>query len=656
MPPFTPQDLFELRLPVECDLSPDGSKIAITVTRLDREADAYRSALWVVDEKSGSARQFTAGAGRDFAPRWSPDGTQLAFLSERPDQRPQLAVMPATGGESRLLTKLGYGAGVPVWAPDSRRIVFSAKTGTPPDPLSKAARPYRRITELKSRLNGEGWTYDVRRHLFVIDVEAPDAEPHQITDGPWDDGGAAWSPLDDLIAFVSSRHDTRDRDGWSDIWTVGPDGGEPVRLTRTNGDYFSPSWSPDGRTLALLGHQLLAGSNETLHVLPSTGGNPVPVDPAFDRQSGVTGHLSAPEAPKWLTAETLLSTAADRGDVSLMLASSGQPTRWLSRQRRMVSAHSARTGVGRVAFIASTPATPAELFVLDVATGTERRLTSINVPWTARTTLSAPERLGVQVTPEVEIDVWFMKPAGLVEGQTYPVLLNVHGGPFTQYGETFFDEFHVYTGAGYGVVFCNPRGSAGQSTAFGRSIIGNMGGDDFSDVMTAFDAALARMPWADRTRLGIMGGSYGGFMTSWVIGHDHRFAAAISERAVNDWYTMQGTSDIGSWFNQEYLGERASIEDEVSEVLRQSPLTYSRQVTTPVLILHSEDDLRCPISQAEQFFVVLKRLGKDVEFVRFPDENHELSRSGRPSHRVDRFAVILDYFSRKLAAAATVRT
>jgi dipeptidyl aminopeptidase/acylaminoacyl peptidase len=397
-----------------------------------------------------------------------------------------------------------------------------------------------------------------------------------------------------------------------------PAGGEPVRLTNTDGNYFCPSWSPDGQMLALLGRQLIAGANATLHLLPRTGGTPQRVDPGFDRQSGVTGNLSAPEAPKWLDSSTLLTAAEDRGDMSLLLARIDQPTTWLARRRRQVAAHSATVGNPRVAFLASTPCTPVELFVLDLATGDERQLTTFNAAWRSAKTLSAPERIVVETAPGVEIDVWWMKPAGFTEGKTYPVLLNVHGGPFTQYSESFFDEFHVYTGAGYGVVYCNPRGSSGQSTAFGRSIIGNLGVDDFHDVMAAFDAALAKMPWADRGRLGIMGGSYGGFMTSWVIGHDQRFAAAVSERAVNCWYTMQGTSDIGSWFNESYLGEGAAIESDMAALLRQSPLTYAKQIAAPVLILHSEDDLRCPISQGEQLFVVLKRLGKDVEFVRSP--------------------------------------
>lgn len=651
MDTFRPDDLYALSWLGDCDISPDGTRVAVTVTRLDKTADAYRSTVWVVHVATRQAQPFTAGAGRDFAPRWSPDGTKLAFLSERPGDKakPQLAVMPANGGESRVVTALGYGAGVPVWAPDSSRLVFSARTGTPPDPASTAARPYRRITELKSRVNGEGWTYDTRRHLFLVDVRTPDVPPTQITDGPWDDVMPAWSPTDDTIAFVSARHVTRDRDDWADIWTVAAGGGQPRQLTPTDGDYFAPSWSPDGQTIALLGRRLVAGANATWHTIPRAGGAPQPIAPAFDRQSGVTGNLSAPEPAKWLDEKTLLTSAEDRGDVSLVQITLDGRTDWLARTPRIIASHSARRGLGVAAVVASTPATPAEVFLVNLETGDSQPLTSFNHAWRRSRRLAEPEHLVVPVAPGVEIDAWFMKPAAFTDGQKYPVLLNIHGGPFTQYGRSFFDEFQVYTGAGYGVVYCNPRGSSGQSTAFGRSVIGHMGEDDFRDVMAAFEAALAKMPWADTTRLGVLGGSYGGFMTSWIIGHDHRFAAAISERAVNDWYTMQGTSDIGAWFNEAYLGEGAVIEGDLSAVLRQSPLTYARDITTPVLILHSEDDLRCPISQAEQLFVVLKRLGRDVEFVRFPDENHELTRSGRPSHRVDRFEVILDYFARKMA-------
>jgi len=645
---MTPEDLYEIAWVGDCDLAPGGGRVAFTVTRLDRETDGYRSAIWVVDVDGGAARQFTAGAKRDSVPRWSPDGRRLAFLSERDEEKPQLYVIPTDGGEAQRLTNLPFGASAAAWSPDGTRIAFAARAGGSPDPDTKKAKPYRRISHLKSRINGEGWTYDRRRHLFVVAADGT-APATQITDGDWDDTSPSWSPDGAMLAFTSARHDNRDHDDWSDAWSVPASGGGPTRLTATDRIVSGTSWSPDGTSVAFLARSFAAGGNATLHAVDASGGLPRPVDPAFDRQSGVGPSSVSAEPPKWLPGG-LLTAAEDRGETSL-LVSGGGPTRWFARSARTVQSYSADASSGRVAYTASRPGAPAEVFVADLTTGTERQLTTLNRDWLANVTLSSPEKFSITVDPGVEVDCWVQQPAVFEDGRSYPVLLNVHGGPFTQYGESFFDEFHVYTGAGYGVVYCNPRGSSGQTTEFGRAIVGRLGGPDYADVMAAFEAALERMPWADRSRLGVLGGSYGGFMTSWIIGHDHRFAAACSERAVNDWYTMQGTSDIGSFFNPNYLGEQAVIEDDLEAVLRQSPLTYAREIHTPVLILHSEDDLRCPVSQAEQLFVVLKRLGREVEFVRFPDENHELSRSGRPSHRVDRFNVILEWFGRKLGGA-----
>jgi dipeptidyl aminopeptidase/acylaminoacyl peptidase len=265
----------------------------------------------------------------------------------------------------------------------------------------------------------------------------------------------------------------------------------------------------------------------------------------------------------------------------------------------------------------------------------------------------APDQL---TAGENEIDVWVFTPPGFdpTAPQAYPMLVNIHGGPFTQYGNHFFDEAQVQAAAGYVVMLSNPRGGSGRDTAWGRAITGpksvempgtGWGSVDAEDVETALDTVLERYPAVDPARIGVIGGSYGGYLVTWLIGHTNRFAAACSERAVNNMATMEWTSDIASTFRTE-LG--VTHLDDPAEYARMSPITYVRDINTPVLIVHSEDDLRCPISQAEELFVALRLLGREVEFVRFPGENHELSRSGSPVHRRQRFEIQLEFFARHL--------
>jgi len=632
--------------------------VAYVATKLDRESDGYLSAIWVVPttgdtfDEDGTALglpaplRFTAGQKRDSSPRWSPDGRWLAFLSERGEDKPQLYVMPADGGESRQVTKLPFGAGVPEWAPDSRRIAFSARTGTPPDPDPKKAKPYRRITSVKYKMNGEGFTHDRRRHLFVADIESAEA-PAQVTDGDWDDSQPAWSPDGTQLVFVSAREPECEFESISDLYVVAATGGEARKVTDSKGSCGAPSWSPDGATIAhLYAYEMPA--NSRLHLIDVSGRNGRWADPAFDRQTGAGAVPGAVAKPAWLPNGALLSLCDDRGARKAVLATPGQPTKLVGSDRRTINWYSTAKDGRTAAVVQGAAGFPGEVFAFDLESGKQTQLTDTVEPIDSELSVSIPNRFVVSTAEGVEVDYWIMKPANMEADKTYPVLLNIHGGPFGQYGETFFDEFQVMTGAGYGVVFCNPRGSSGQTTEFARAVVGHMGEPDYEDVMAAFETALERMPWADQSRLGVIGGSYGGFMTSWIIGHTDRFKAACSERAVNDWYTMQGTSDIGAGFNRRYLGEDAVIQGDLEAVLRQSPLTYAKDINTPVLILHSEDDLRCPISQGEQLWVALRQMGKEAEFVRFPDESHELSRSGRPSHRVARFEVILDWFARKL--------
>jgi dipeptidyl aminopeptidase/acylaminoacyl peptidase len=310
---------------------------------------------------------------------------------------------------------------------------------------------------------------------------------------------------------------------------------------------------------------------------------------------------------------------------------------------------------GTLAVVVTSATALPELAIVDQASGAVTPRTSFGAAFGTEVTVVAPERFVVMLGDSTEVDAWLMRPAGARPGHRHPTLVNIHGGPFSQYGNKFFDDFQLQVAAGYCVVYSNPRGSSGYSEAFGRSIRGPLaaeapgsgwGGVDFEDLMAVVDAAQARFDCVDAERLGVLGGSYGGYLTSWTVGHTDRFKAALSERAVNNLLTMTWTSDIGVWFNGGYIG--VSHLDDPSEYLRQSPITNVRDISTPMLILHSEDDWRCPVSQAEELWVGLHLLDRDVEFVRFPGEGHELSRSGAPRHRIERAELILDWFERKL--------
>jgi dipeptidyl aminopeptidase/acylaminoacyl peptidase len=288
---------------------------------------------------------------------------------------------------------------------------------------------------------------------------------------------------------------------------------------------------------------------------------------------------------------------------------------------------------------------PAEVFVCDADGTGERQLTDLNRAWKAEVALSRPQRLRYECAGYA-LDCWVMQPYAFTPDKRYPTLLSIHGGPHTQYGHNFFDEFQVYAGAGYAVIYTNPRGSQGYGEAFMQEVVGDWGGGDFADVMAGLEVALSHCDFIDPARLGILGGSYGGFMTSWTVGHTPRFKAACSERAVNSPYTLFGTSDIGHSFSEAESGYLPW--ENLQWYIEHAPLTYAKDITTPLLILHAEDDLRCPVEQAEQLFIALKKQRKEVLFVRFPDENHEMSRSGKPRHRLERFRVILEWFAKYL--------
>jgi dipeptidyl aminopeptidase/acylaminoacyl peptidase len=638
-----PEDLYDLVWASDPRVSPDGKTVACAVNSIDREENAYRSAIWLAAvDGSSPPRQLTAGKKSDGSPRWSPDGTRLAFTSNRDGDKKQLYVLPLDGGEPVCLTELKEDAGKPVWSPDGTRIAFTSRV---PDSAyeeeDEKKRLPRRFTRHRYKLDSVGWTGDRRTHVFVVPADGS-AAALQLTEGDFENDSPAWSPDSARIAFASPRDDDWDVRLSEQIWVIDASGGEPERLTPDDGLYDLPSWSPDGSSIAC---EWSAGGfdrprNGQIAVLDVATGERRVLTEALDRQCGP---FPAIREPIW-DGDSLLFALEDQGNVHIRrVPAAGGDAELVVGGDLWVNGFDAVGGV--VVHAASTPTMPSEIFAGD------RPLTNVSKAFVEQAPAQPSERFVAVSADGEEVEAWLVRPHDFEQGKRYPMLLNIHGGPFTQYGNRFFDEFQAYARAGYVVVYSNPRGSSGYSEAWGRAIRGPVDGGrgwgalDYEDLMGVVDAALEQFDFIDADRLGVMGGSYGGYMTSWIVSHTDRFKTACSERAVNNMLSEFGSSDFG-WFHRAYTGVWPF--EDVEPYLAQSPTTYAAEITTPLLILHSENDLRCNIEQAEHLFTILRLLDREVEFVRFPAESHELSRSGSPFHRVTRLKILIDWFGRYL--------
>ncbi len=642
-----PEDVYALTGVADPRLSPDGSRVAYVVSSVDRDRNAYRSAIWVVElDGSAEPRQFTSGGRSDRDPRWSPDGGWLAFVSNRGEDEKapaQLYVMPADGGEARQLTDGKESVESPAWSPDSQRLAFARRVRDEAyDEEDERKRAPRRFTRLFYKLDSVGWTGDRRKHIFVTSLGG---EELQLTEGDCENDEPAWSPDGSRIVFSGLRGERWDVELVSSLYAVDVEGGEPRRLSGDDEDAAMPSFAPDGSLLAYR-HEPADGTDPhhaQIAVMRPDGSGRRILTASLDRQCAP---FPLVREPQW-DGGRVLFRVEDGGNVHLYAVAadgSGEPELLVGGEQS--------TGLfdvrgGAIVYTASTHTRPYELFAAD-----GKPLASVCDELVAGREIADAERFTAVSADGAEVDAWLMRPPGSDESRRYPVLLSIHGGPFTQYGTGFFDEFQVYAGAGYAVLFANPRGGSGYTEAWGRAIRGpadgagpGWGAVDYEDLMAVVDTALERYPFLDGERLGVLGGSYGGFMTSWIVGHTNRFKAALSERAVNHLVSAFGSSDLFWVFERQFGG---TMWDNLDDWLRMSPATYARQIETPLLIVHSENDLRCHVEQGEHLFTLLRLLDKEVEMLRFPGESHELTRAGSPLHRVQRFEAVLEWFGRYL--------
>jgi dipeptidyl aminopeptidase/acylaminoacyl peptidase len=650
--PLSSEDLYEFRFLTDAQISPDGARIAYAVKTANPTRDGYRGAIWLISSEGTEARaQITTGNALDSAPRWSPDGTRLAFTSDRGDvpkgrKRPprNIFVLDLAGGEARQVTRFGDDCSDLAWSPDGRSLAFVVRNPKDSEDEEDGVRVYDRA---RYKSDEGGLLDDRRKHLWIVGADG--SAPRRLTDGDYDDGQPEFSPDGREIAFVSNRTEKRDLNTVADIHVVTLSG-ETRRITDGEGSYGNPSWSQDGGVITAYGTDRAIGSSaRNIHIwaFAKAGGPGRDLLDGWDRSVGssVISDMRAHAQtlpPAWTRDRRILFLGSDQGTANAYsCAATGGDVRAETVGSQQLVSWSLDGAGRRFAAIRATTTDPGNLYVGEVG-GPMRKASCLNDELLASRFVEPPERVEFTGADGWKIEGWLMKPRGFDPARKWPLVLEIHGGPHTAYGHSFFHEFHVLAGRGYAVLLTNPRGSHAYGQRFVEACVGDWGGRDYEDLMAGVDHAIA-LGWVDPKRLYVTGGSYGGFMTNWIVGHTDRFRAAVTQRSISNNISAFGTSDIGWHFWEHEMGD-ATPWRESEKLIFRSPLTYVTNVTTPLLILHAERDLRCPIEQAEQLFTALKVLGKEAVFVRFPEDNHDLTRGGKPKHRVEHTRRIADWF------------
>ncbi|WP_146847348.1 S9 family peptidase [Cellulomonas terrae] len=658
-----PSDLEFLRVPGAPTVLADGTHAVVSVVHPDLSSDEYVGRLWSVDlEDGGPPRALTRGH-RDTVPEVSPDGRWVAFLRAEPEGKPQVHVVEATGGEPIRLTDAPLGASEPRFSPDGTRIAYVARV---PEEGRYAAdgkpgnEDPRHITELKYRSDGVGFFRDRPQHVFVVDVPVDRDRPAELpeavalTSGDIGVSGVRWLPSGDALVGVSARHGARETDLRSDVVRIDAsptvDPGTPVPVTDADGestlgvDAVLPS--ADGSTLWLVASDL--GPTGRDFVATQSGLYRL----ALDRPDAEPERLTDPERDQ-VTAVVAelggdpLIVVERRGAAHLVrVAADGTPTT-LVGGTHVVSGAAVVPASGRVVVTAATPTSAGDVFVVDGSSGAVEVRTDLSAALRSTGRTRTPVELVATSPDGYEVHGWVVTPDPERYGDgPHPTVLMIHGGPFAQYTHGLFDEVQVLAEAGYAVVLGNPRGSSGYGRAHGLAICRAFGTVDTDDVLALLGAALED-PALDGERVGVMGGSYGGYLTAWLTTRTDRFVAAIVERGFLDPVSFVGSSDIGWFFGLEYLGD-ADDADGAATLAAQSPMAHVDRVRTPTLVIHSEQDWRCPVEQGQRWFVELKRRGVHAELLLFPGEGHELTRSGNPKHRKVRFDHVLQWWATHL--------
>ena len=676
---ITETDLFKFVWVADPQISPDGSQVAFVRVTVDEKTDQYDTSIWLVTTSGDSGARRITGGTRDHSPRWSPDGTRLGFVrSAEKDGRvqpPQIYVMAMAGGEGRAVTDLPRGAANPAWAPDGKSIAFTSQTfpeeADPPKPAKdeKTEKPrvsdVRVITRAVYRANGvPGFGFvdpDRPSHIWVAEVDGG-SKAKRVTSGEFSSGNHKWSRDGKQIFFTADRRaEPYYLPSDNDLYAVGRDGGEPTRIASIDGNIGAYAQSPDGKRIAFVGTH--HGQPERSYSQPDlwvteVGGTPRNLTEKydFDIDGSIAGDQRAPRGshpsgPVWTSDGRGIHVKVGHHGNAYLKALDAQTGRDLSPGQSAVASaeimsYTAATNAPKWAMVISTPTSVGDLYVADGAAGdTPRKRTSFNDELFNQLTMNEPEEIWYTSFDGKKIQGWILKPPSFDASKKYPLILQIHGGPHAAYGNTFTHEFQWMAAKGYVVLYTNPRGSSNYGQDFGNIIQFAYPGDDYKDLMAGVDDVLKK-GYVDLERMGVTGGSGGGLLTNWTVTQTNRFKAAVSQRDISDWANFWYTADF-TLFRQTWF-RKPPFQDPV-DFAKRSPITHVEKIQTPLLFILGDEDWRTPpAAGGEELFRALKFLKRETAMVRFPNENHDLSRSGKPWHRVERLQHIVGWFDKYL--------
>lgn len=660
---ITAEDLYQFNTVTEARIAPNGDNVVYTVQRVDRKTEKKYTNLWIASTKDGQPHPFTTGDQHDGSARFSPDGKQIAFLSDRSDmEKPaQIYLIPFFGGEAYKLTQIEGEIGDISWSPDGKQIlctvvkkdveVLEREKDEQKKKLGVVARHYDRLFY---KLDGYGYLPHERTHLWIVDAKTGRAK--QLTqDAVYDEHHPAWSPDGKWITFVSNRSEDPDlTPERTDLFVMPREGGKFRKVETPIGDKYLPAYSPDGKWIAYIGveGEGVSYKNASLWVVLADGSKPARnLTEKYDVHvdSSTINDMGSPETipPTWSKdGKRLYFQTVLHGSTKLAsILENGADLRDEIGEGGVVGSFSFDRTQELLAYLYGQMNDPVQIYTREMASGKGRQLTKLNRRLLDGIDLGQVEEVWFKGPAGNDLQGWILTPPGFDPKKKYPSIMEIHGGPLTQYGKFFMHEFYYLAAHGYVVYFNNPRGGRGYGEEHAKGIYGAWGGVDYADLMAWADY-MEKKPYIDPKRMGVTGGSYGGYMTVWIIGHTQRFKAAVTQRCVSNFLSMWGSSDF-NWTFQMELANKPPFED-LQNYWDHSPIAYIGNARTPTLVLHNEFDLRCPIEQGEQVFVALKKQGVDSEMVRFPEEFHGLSRTGRTDRRIARLNHMLRWFDKYL--------